>query len=149
MSPRRFWACHGKDCKGKPCGYQVPVGKMYCDACGHQPSWHVSCPEKATPPSGGRGKGTANGKPSGKSGGKGSASSKPPNKSGGGSTTLGKHLEAVEAKRQESIREANALRAEVKRLKEGVAVAPPQGLPILAILLILLILQIHNFTDIG
>jgi hypothetical protein len=121
MSPRRrFWECHGKDCKGKPCGYQVPVGKSYCEACGHQPPAHVSCPEKAKHPVKGGGKGAANAKAPGKDGGKGKANGKPPN-----STALGKQLKAAEAKAQESNKETSALRAEVKRLKEGRAAAPP------------------------
>jgi hypothetical protein len=124
MSPRRFWACHGKDCKGKPCGYQVPVGRTYCDACGHQPPLHVSCPEKAQPAGEGGGKGDANGKLPGKGGGKGCANSKPPNKSAGGGTTLEKQLKAAEAKAQESYKEAITLRAEVKRLKIGADAAP-------------------------
>ena len=121
MSPRRrFWECHGKDCKGKPCGYQVPVGKTYCEACGHQPPVLVSCPEKAKAPGKGGGKGTANAKPPGKGAGKGRANGKPPSVS-----TLEKQLKAAEAKAQESNKETSALRAEVRKLKEGRAAAPP------------------------
>ena len=35
-----YWLCSG--CPGKKCGYQVPRGKAWCDACGHQPPAHVS-----------------------------------------------------------------------------------------------------------
>ena len=125
MSPRRFWACHGQDCKGKPCGYQVPVGKTYCDACGHQPPAHVSCPEKAKPPGKGGGKGAADGKPPGKGGGKGRANGKPPNTGRGSGNTLEKQLKAAAAELQKSNKEKLALGAEVKRLKEGAAARPP------------------------
>ena len=37
-----FWLCHG--CRGQPCGYMVPRGKAWCDACGNQPPPHVSAP---------------------------------------------------------------------------------------------------------
>ena len=125
MSPRRFWACHGHDCKGKPCGYQVPVGKTYCEACGHQPPVQVSCPQKAKPPGKVGGKGGANDKPPGKGGGKGGANGKPPNKGGGIDTTMEKQLKAAEAELQKSNKEKIALGAEVKRLKGGAAAAPP------------------------
>ena len=35
-----FWFCHGFS--NKPCGYMVPRGKAWCDACGNQPPPHVS-----------------------------------------------------------------------------------------------------------
>ena len=57
-----FWLCHGLN--GTPCGYMVPRGKAWCDACGNQPPAHVSAPRGNTPaqppqPAGetGRGKG--------------------------------------------------------------------------------------------
>ena len=59
MAPR-YWCCHGKDCRdqSKRCDYMVPIGKTACDACGHMPPLHVSCPAKATgAPAGGNGKG--------------------------------------------------------------------------------------------
>ena len=37
---RDFWSCNG--CNGKKCGYLVPRGKYFCDACGNQPPAHVS-----------------------------------------------------------------------------------------------------------
>ena len=52
MAPRRqkdYWLCHGRDPrdKSKPCSYMVPIGKLACDACGHMPPTHVSCPAQA------------------------------------------------------------------------------------------------------
>ena len=58
MARSKFWSCHGKDCKGKPCGYQVPVGRFACDACGHQPPAHISCPSDGRHGDKGSGKGS-------------------------------------------------------------------------------------------
>ncbi len=51
MAPRRgkdYWLCYGQDGrdKTKMCGYFVPCGTKACDACGHMPPLHVSCPSK-------------------------------------------------------------------------------------------------------
>ena len=59
MAPSRnktHWQCHGKDSKGQPCEYMVPMGKEMCMVCGHEPPEHIS--------------GTGGGKPSA-TGGKG------------------------------------------------------------------------------
>jgi DNA repair exonuclease SbcCD ATPase subunit len=51
MAPqKRWWDCHGKDCKGQPCGYRVPAGCIACNACGHQPPAHISGAGAATTP---------------------------------------------------------------------------------------------------
>jgi hypothetical protein len=52
--PKGYWKCHGLDHKCQPCGYMVPRGKPYCDACGHQPPPQVSGKEGK-----GQGKGKA------------------------------------------------------------------------------------------
>ena len=33
-----------------PCGYLVPRGKLWCDACGSQPPQHVSAVRQTKPP---------------------------------------------------------------------------------------------------
>ena len=116
--PPRFWACHGKDCKGKPCGYQVPVGRSYCDACGHMPPTHISCPGKGDGAKGGRKPGNREGPKADKVAAKGGA---PEGK-------LKAALEAkaaAEAKANESNKAQAALRAELKKVKEAAAAAPP------------------------
>ena len=114
----KFWHCHGKDCKGEPCGYMVPTGKIACDACGHQPPAHISCPVGAAK---GGGKGNGGGSRGGDKGGNGGGS-------GGGykGTTLEKQLKAeLEASKQEL--------AKVKKLaaadacKAEAVVAPQAG----------------------
>ena len=119
MAPqRKFWACHGKDCKGLACGYQVPVGKIACDACGHQPPLHISCPGKAE---GGKAAGRKGGKPE-------SAPTDAKAKGKGvGRTTEQQLKAALEAKNAaESTNKANAkaltaLQAEFKKFKAGQA----------------------------
>jgi hypothetical protein len=116
--PPRFWACHGKDGKGKPCGYQVPVGKIHCDACGHMPPTHISCPGKGDGAKGGR-------KPANSEVPK---ATKGVGKGGAPEVKLKAALEAkatAEAKAKESNRAQAALRVEVQKLKEAAAAAPP------------------------
>jgi hypothetical protein len=115
--PPRFWACHGKDCKGKPCGYQVPVGKIHCDACGHMPPIHISCPGKGDGAKGGRKPGNSEAPKAAKGIGKG----------GTPELKLKAALDAkaaAEAKTKESNKAQAALRDEVQKLKEAAAAAP-------------------------
>ena len=115
--PPRFWACHGKNCKGKHCGYQVPVGEIHCGSCGHVPPTHVSCPGKGDGAKGGRTPGNSEAPKPAKGIGKG----------GTPELKLKAALEAkaaAEAKAKESNKAQAALRAEVQKLKEAAATAP-------------------------
>jgi hypothetical protein len=115
MAPGKFWDCHGKDCKGNPCGYKVPVGRIACDACGHQPPLHVSCPGKRGDKAKGASATVTDEKRSGRE----------------GSNTAEAKLKAAlkakaasEAKSNDNAKALVADKAELKKLKEAAAVAP-------------------------
>ena len=121
MAPKKnFWLCHGTDCKGKACGYMVPTGKIACDACGHQPPAHISCPGKAA-----KGNGKGNGS-AGKGGGKGGNRPCSSNTSG---STLEKQLRAeLEASKQELAKVKKSAAAEASKAKAASeAAAAPQA----------------------
>ena len=61
-----FWLCHGVD--GKRCGYMVPRGQAWCDACGNQPPEHVSA--RRVPERGGNGRPQGGGNGGGGGGGR-------------------------------------------------------------------------------
>ena len=43
----KFWLCRGTP--GRSCGYMVPRGTAWCDACGNQPPAHVTAVRSAVP----------------------------------------------------------------------------------------------------
>ena len=134
MAPRKFWSCHGKDCKGRPCGYQVPLGRCMCDACGHMPPAHVSCPNQRAGEKGG-GKVSPNITATARGAGKGveaDAKLKAARDAGKGVEADAKLKAAWEAKaaaeskaKVAAVAEAAALRAEVKKLKAAAPAPQP------------------------
>ena len=73
-----YWKCLGV--KGNDCGYMVPRGQLWCDACGNHPPAHVTAPrprgEGGAGAGGGGGKGLPRG--GGGNGGKGGVAPVPP-----------------------------------------------------------------------
>ena len=125
MPPRkRFWDCHGKDAKGQPCGYMVPTGKIACDACGHQPPLHISCPGKTCA---GKGAGKADAAGGGKSSGKGKDKSSGNDDAAKLKAALSARA-AAEAKIKDGAKANAALLAELKKLKAA-GNSPPQHGP--------------------
>jgi predicted nucleic acid-binding Zn-ribbon protein len=124
MAPRKgFWDCHGKGPKGQPCGYMVPTGKIACDACGHQPPLHISCPGKTCA---GKGASKADAAGGRKSSGNGNGKSSGSDDAAKLKAALSARA-AADAKVKEGAKAHAALLAELKKLKAAGNSPPRHG----------------------
>ena len=127
MAPqKRWWDCHGKDCKGRLCGYRVPAGRIACDACGHQPPAHISCAKRGAgaatiTPGGGDRKRGSDAKADAKGRGKGGSKQDVPN-------NIASFAEKQLKKEKHELQlQVDKLTKEGKQLKAAAAGGPPPG----------------------